>query len=38
MELPRGSFRRQLVLPPGIYDDVRRSVANGCLIVTLRKA
>ena len=38
MELPRGRFRRQLRLPPGAYDDVRRGMAHGCLILTLRKA
>jgi HSP20 family protein len=37
LELPQGCFRRQLRLPPGSYGDVRSSMANGCLSVTLRK-
>ncbi|HVJ55322.1 MAG TPA: Hsp20/alpha crystallin family protein [Aliidongia sp.] len=37
LELPQGSFRRAVRLPPGRYDKVARTAANGCLIVTLRK-
>lgn len=37
MELPQGCFQRQVRVPPGRYDDVRRSFSNGCLVVTLRK-
>jgi HSP20 family protein len=37
LELPQGCFQRRLRLPPGAYDDVRRTSANGCLVVTLRK-
>ena len=37
LELPQGSFHRQLPVPAGTYDDLRRSVSNGCLVVTLRK-
>lgn len=38
LELPQGRFERRLSLPPGHYQDVRRSSINGCLLVTLRKA
>jgi HSP20 family molecular chaperone IbpA len=38
LELPQGRFHRRLPIPPGAYSDVRRSSANGCLVVTLRKA
>jgi HSP20 family protein len=37
LELPQGCFQRQLRLPPGSYDEIRRSAVNGCLVVTLRK-
>lgn len=38
LELPQGRFERRLPLPPGRYQDVRRSSVNGCLLVALRKA
>jgi HSP20 family molecular chaperone IbpA len=38
LELPQGLFERRLALPPGRYEDVRRSSLNGCLLVTLSKA
>jgi len=38
LELPQGRFYRRLRLPPGRYSDVRRSVAEGCLVITLTKA
>ncbi len=38
LELPQGRFERRLALPPGRYHDVRRSSADGCLVVTLQKA
>lgn len=38
MELPQGRFERRLPLPAGRYDQVRRLSANGCLVVSLRKA
>jgi HSP20 family molecular chaperone IbpA len=38
LELPQGRFQRRLPLPPGRYSQVRRSSANGCLVVTLQKA
>jgi HSP20 family molecular chaperone IbpA len=37
LELPQGCFRRRVRIPPGTYDDVERTLSNGCLIVTLRK-
>ena len=38
IELPQGRFERRVRLPTGRYRDVRRSAADGCLVVTLRKA
>jgi len=38
LELPQGRFERHVPLPPGRYAAVRRSAANGCLIVSLLKA
>lgn len=38
LELPQGCFQRQVSLPSGRYDDVRRAVTDGCLVVSLRKA
>jgi HSP20 family molecular chaperone IbpA len=38
LELPQGRFYRRLRLPAGRYKDVRRSAADGCLVVTLQKA
>lgn len=37
LELPQGSFHRRVPVPPGRYDEVRRSSENGCLVVTLHK-
>jgi HSP20 family protein len=37
LELPQGCFKRRLRIPPGAYGDIRRSSANGCLVVTLSK-
>jgi HSP20 family protein len=37
LELPQGCFQRLLRIPPGAYGEVRRTLASGCLIVTLRK-
>ena len=38
LELPQGCFERRIALPAGRYDGVRRLAANGCLLVSLRKA
>ncbi len=39
MELPQGRFERRVPLPPGRYSaSVRRSFAEGCLLVRLEKA
>lgn len=38
LELPQGRFYRRLRLPAGRYSEVRRSSADGCLVVTLQKA
>ena len=39
MELPQGRFERRVPLPPGRYSAaVRRSFADGCLLVRIEKA
>ena len=37
LELPQGRFERRLRLPNGRYNDIRRTTADGCLVVVLRK-
>jgi HSP20 family protein len=37
LELPHGLFARSVPLPAGLYSDVQRTTANGCLVVTLTK-
>lgn len=37
LELPQGRFERRVRLPAGRYSNVRRSMANGCLLITLDK-
>jgi HSP20 family protein len=37
IELPQGRFERRVRLPAGRYRDVRRSAADGCLVITLLK-
>jgi HSP20 family protein len=37
LELPQGRFERRVRLPAGRYSTVRRSSADGCLLVTLQK-
>jgi HSP20 family protein len=37
LELPQGWFERRVRLPAGRYSAVRRSVADGCLLVALEK-
>ena len=38
IELPQGRFERRVRLPAGRYRDVVRAAADGCLVITLRKA
>jgi HSP20 family protein len=38
LELPQGRFERRIRLPGGHYKDIRRSSADGCLVITLSKA
>jgi HSP20 family molecular chaperone IbpA len=38
LELPQGRFERRLPLPAGRYEKVTRKSANGCLLISLRKA
>jgi HSP20 family molecular chaperone IbpA len=37
LELPQGRFMRRIPLPSGRYDQIAKSAANGCLLVSLRK-
>jgi HSP20 family protein len=37
LELPQGRFERRVRLPGGRYSAVRRSAADGCLLITLQK-
>ena len=37
LELPQGRFERRLRLPAGRYNDIRRTSADGCLVVVLKK-
>jgi HSP20 family protein len=38
LELPQGRFERRIPLPVGLYDEITRSVDDGCLLISLRKA
>ena len=38
LELPQGRFERRVRLPAGRYAGVHRSMANGCLLITLEKS
>lgn len=38
LELPQGRFERRVRLPAGRYSAVRRSAADGCLLITLKKS
>ena len=38
LELPQGRFERRVRLPGGRYSAVRRSAADGCLLITLQKS
>ena len=37
LELPQGRFERRLRLPNGRYNEIRRTSADGCLVVVLKK-
>jgi HSP20 family molecular chaperone IbpA len=37
LEIPYGRFERQMELPAGRYEIGRRDLANGCLLLMLRK-
>jgi len=38
LELPQGRFERRVRLPAGRYGAVRRSAADGCLLIILQKS
>jgi HSP20 family protein len=38
LELPQGRFERRVQLPAGRYSAVRRSTADGYLLITLKKS
>jgi HSP20 family protein len=38
LELPQGRFERRVRLPAGRYGAVRRSAADGCLLINLKKS
>jgi HSP20 family protein len=38
LELPQGKFERRLPLPAGRYETPRSVVADGCVVIELRKA
>jgi HSP20 family protein len=37
LEIPHGRFERRIALPAGRYEVERRDLADGCLILGLRK-
>jgi HSP20 family protein len=37
LEIPHGSFERRIKLPAGRYEMDRRELADGCLVLGLRK-
>ena len=37
LEIPYGRFERTIDLPPGRYELVERSLADGCLLMKLRR-
>ncbi|HQT79404.1 MAG TPA: Hsp20/alpha crystallin family protein [Rhodopila sp.] len=37
MELPHGRFERRVAIPPGQYEVTRRELADGLLVVALRR-
>ena len=38
MELPQGRFERRIPVPPGLYDGVKSTAQDGCLLISLHKA
>ena len=38
LELPQGRFERRIRLPAGRYNTIRRSAADGCVVITLEKS
>ena len=38
LEIPYGHFERRIELPPGRFDVMRRELADGCLVLGLRKS
>lgn len=38
MEIPHGRFERHIALPPGRYLLERQSLADGCLVLSLKRA
>jgi HSP20 family protein len=38
LELPQGRFERRVRLPAGRYGAVRRSAADGCIMIVLVKS
>jgi HSP20 family molecular chaperone IbpA len=37
LEIPYGHFERRIELPPGRFEIARRELADGCLVLGLRK-
>jgi hypothetical protein len=37
MELPQGRFERRVTIPPGRFELTRRELADGLLVVVLRR-
>lgn len=38
LELPQGRFERRITLPAGRYNQIAKKTADGCLLISLRKA
>jgi HSP20 family molecular chaperone IbpA len=38
LEIPYGRFERRIALPPGRFELVSRDLADGCLVLALRRA
>jgi HSP20 family molecular chaperone IbpA len=37
LEIPYGYFERRIALPPGSWQSISHELANGCLVLRLRK-